>query len=227
MPRAVMPIVATPRGILDEFQGKSMLRAYGVPLPAESLARSEADAVSAASRLGYPVALKIVSAAIPHKARAGGVRLALATAEAVGEAWHAIHAAVSLNAPNARLDGVLVTPMVPIELELLVGMIRDPQFGPAVAVGVGGAAVESLPDVAMRLLPVDRQECLELLADLQDRHVRALGAAERGALAEAIERFSAMAWDLRETLIEADVNPIALTRDGRAVALDALLCFRE
>lgn len=211
------------RGTLDEAASKEILRAYDVPIPNESLARSAQDAAAAADAIGFPVAMKIVSRDIPHKARVGGVRLNLSSRAAVLQAHAAMLDSVATRAPGAHIEGVLVTQMVGVRLELLVGGYRDSQFGPVLVVGMGGADVESLPDVAMRLLPVTAADCKEALESLQDRRVRLLTAHEKAALAEVVERVAAMAWDLRDELCEIDVNPVALTFEGRALALDALI----
>ncbi|MFT3821752.1 MAG: acetate--CoA ligase family protein [Rubrivivax sp.] len=209
-------------GVLDEAQGKRLLAAYGVALLPERHAADADAAGRAAAELGLPVAMKILSADIPHKAKAGGVALGLASPQAVAEAWAAMMDRVRRHAPAARIDGVLVSPMAAIELELLAGAYRDPQFGPVLVVGIGGAQVESRPDVAMRLLPVSAADCRAALDELQDRRVALLDEERKAVLAAAVARIAALAWDLRDQVAEIDVNPLALTR-GEALALDALV----
>lgn len=210
-------------GVLDEAQGKQLLAAYGVALLPERHAADAAAAGRAAAELGLPVAMKVLSADIPHKARAGGVALGLASPQAVAQAWAAMMDRVRRHAPAARIDGVLVSPMAAIELELLAGAYRDPQFGPVLVVGIGGAQVESRPDVAMRLLPVGEADCRAAIGELQDRRVALLDDERKTVLAAAVARIAALAWDLRERVAEIDVNPLALTARGEALALDALV----
>jgi acyl-CoA synthetase (NDP forming) len=210
-------------GVLDEAQGKQLLAAYGVALLPERHAADADAAARAAAELGLPVAMKILSADIPHKAQAGGVALGLASPQAVAQAWATMMDRVRRHAPAARLDGVLVSTMAAIELELLAGAYRDPQFGPVLVVGIGGAQVESRPDVAMRLLPVSEADCRAAIDELQDRRVALLDGERKAVLAAAIARIAALAWDLREQVAEIDVNPLALTARGEALALDALV----
>jgi acyl-CoA synthetase (NDP forming) len=224
---AALQVIEASAEVLDEAAGKQVLRAYGIGAPQERVARSAAEAVEAAQAVGMPVAMKVVSADVPHKAQAGGVRLGVNGADAVRQVYGAIVDAVSTHVPAARIDGVLVTPMVDVRLELLAGAYRDAQFGPVFVAGIGGGDVEALPDVSMRVLPLRQGDAAQMLGELRDRRVRLLSAAERETLATAIERIAAMAWDLRETVADIDVNPVALTRGGEALALDALIGARK
>jgi acyl-CoA synthetase (NDP forming) len=220
---AALRILQSAGPVLDEAVGKHVLGAYGVPAPDEVLARDAAAAERAASAIGFPVAMKVVSADVPHKAKAGGVRLAVGDQRGARLAYGDIVDSVATHAPQARIDGVLVSPMVDVQLELLAGAYRDPQFGLVLVAGIGGGDVETQPDVAMRLLPVGEGDVRAMLGELQDRRVRLLGVQQRDALATAIARIGAMAWDLREDIAEVDVNPVALTRSGEVLALDALI----
>lgn len=215
--------LGAPGAVLNETAGKMILVAHGVAVPREVLAQGASAAADAAAKLGFPVALKIVSADIAHKAKVGGVKLALASRDDVLRAYECMLEEVATHVPLARIDGVLVSEMVAVKAELLVGAYHDPQFGPVLVVGIGGGQVETSPDIAMRLLPVTAYDCRAALDELQDRRIRLLDRDERDALADAIARVAAMAWDLGAQVSEIDVNPIALTAEGHVVALDALM----
>ena len=130
--------------------------------------------------------MKIVSAQIPHKAKVGGVRLGLGSAVAVEVAFREMMREVSGHVPDARIEGVLVSEMVDIQTELIVGAYVDEHLGPALLVGMGGGQVEALRDVALCLLPATKGDCTRLLDDLSDPRVRLLGSAEKKRLAEVI-----------------------------------------
>jgi acetyltransferase len=131
---------------LAEHPSKQLLALYGVGIPREEIADSAGAAAAAASRIGYPVALKIHSPDIMHKTEAGGLRLGLANAAQVKEAYAAVMANVAANRPDARLDGVLVAPMAAAGLEMIVGAYQDAEFGPVLLAGLGGVRVEVLRD---------------------------------------------------------------------------------
>lgn len=216
---------AARRGMLSEPAGKRLLQHYGVPVIPERIAADADEAVTLATTIGYPVALKIVSADIPHKATAGGIALNVASAAEVRDRYSRIVEAVTRNAPSARLDGVLVSPMVDIHVELIVGAYVDPTLGPALVVGTGGSAVEQLRDVAMRLLPVTRADCTQMLDEVHDPRIRTLADVHRTKIVETITAIAAMASALQPELLEVDVNPVVLTRDGEVFALDSMLVF--
>jgi acetyltransferase len=186
------------------------------------LARTPAEAAEMARVLGPPVAIKIVSPDITHKTDVGGVVLGLATPEDVAAAAEAMLAGVARARPRAHLDGVLVQAMAGGDAtELLLGMVRDPQFGPLVVVGFGGIFVEVLGDIATRLAPVDPAEARAMLAEL--RMAPALGdfrgrpAADLAALADTVSRFSRLVSEVPEVL-ELEINPLlAAARGARAL----------
>jgi acyl-CoA synthetase (NDP forming) len=164
------------------------------------------------------VAIKIVSRDVTHKTDVGGVVLGLETAEAVERASADMLAQVATRCPGARLDGVLVQAMASGDgVELLLGMIRDPQFGPLVVVGFGGILVEVLDDIATRLAPFDAAEAHAMLAELRMapvlRGVRGRSPIALDALAEAISRFSHLVSDVPD-LGELEINPLVATAAG-------------
>lgn len=211
---------------ITESAAKTVLAAYGVPVVAEQLTTSPEQAVAAAAQFGYPVVLKVQSADIPHKTEAGGVKLHLNSADAVREAWQAIQRSAIAHVPDARIDGILVQPMVRRDLELIVGGRRDPLFGPTVVVGMGGVFVELLKDSAVALAPVSESQARTMLDGLRGR---ALLEGFRGAppvdvaqVAQAIARVSELLADHPALIDELDVNPLVVS-DGKVIAVDALI----
>jgi acetyltransferase len=200
-----------------------LLAAYGIPVAAGEVAATPDEAATAATRLGLPVALKIVSPEISHKTDVGGIRLGLATPAAVREAAGAMLARIRQERPTAAVRGLLVQPMAPPGKELLVGLVRDAQFGPLIVVGFGGIYVEILKDTAARLAPLVPAEALAMLDELRMapalRGARGESPVDRAALAEVIVRFSRLAADVPE-LAEMELNPLIASPAG-AVAVDA------
>ena len=213
-----------PSGVLSEADSKAILHALGVPLARERHVHGADAAARAAAEIVFPVALKIVSPDIAHKAAVGGVRLKLNSAGDVREAYDAIMRDAGSAAPSARLDGVVVSEMVPIAAELLVGTYTDATFGRALVVGVGGSLVEEIKDVAIALLPASRRDCAAMLERMHDRSLKTRIRPHLAAVVESIARIAAMAAAL-PGLVEMDINPLALTAHGNVVALDAVMKF--
>jgi acetate---CoA ligase (ADP-forming) len=209
-------------GMLGILEAAPLLEAYGIDVVPARLARTPAEAAEVARALGTPVAIKIVSPDITHKTDVGGVALGLAAAE-VAAAAASMLAQVGRARPGARLDGILVQAMAGGSVaELLLGMVRDPQFGPLVMVGFGGIFVEILGDTATRLAPVDAAEARTMLGELRMapalRGFRGRPAADLDALAETVSRFSRLVSDV-PGLLELEINPLLATPRG-ARALD-------
>jgi acetyltransferase len=200
-----------------------LLDAYGIPRLAARVAESAADAAAVAEDIGFPVAVKIVSPDIAHKTEVGGVVLGLRDARTVGEAAAAILGRVARERPEAVIRGLLVEAMAPAGKEILLGGVRDGQFGPLVMVGLGGIYVEVFADTAARLAPVSAAEALVMLDELKTasllRGARGEPPVDRDGLAAIVERFSQLLVDLPE-LAEIEINPLMAGPDG-AVAVDA------
>lgn len=215
-----------PAGTLTEAEAKGLLRAAGVPVTREAFAATPEAAVEAARSLGFPVVLKLVAREVTHKSDAGGVKLGLVDADAVLRAWDEIAAGLDKHLPGAVMDGCLVQEMARGELEAIVGCRWDPQFGPVVAVGLGGVYVELLQDVQMATAPIARPQARALLERLRGWPLLA-GARGRppldvDALAETVERVSWLAARLGPRLVELDANPVLVRRAGSGViAVDA------
>jgi acyl-CoA synthetase (NDP forming) len=213
---------------LAEFEAKRVLAEYGIPVTREALATTRDEAVRHANEIGFPVALKIQSADIPHKTEAGGVRIGLDDAEAVASACEEILDSARRHAPDARFDGVLVQEMVAGGTEVILGINNDPLFGPAIMFGLGGIFAEVLKDVTFRLAPITSSEAHEMIREIRAFKVldgaRGRPKADIPALADAIVRLSALAMDLRDVVAELDINPLFVLPAGFGVkAADALI----
>ena len=223
--RPVSPDLSGPVG---EHEAKRMLAPYGIRTPAETLARTADEAATAAIRHGGKVVLKIASPDIAHKTEAGGVRLGLSGGDAVRAAFGEIIANAKRYAPQARIDGVLVSPMLEGGIETIVGVKRDPVFGPVIAFGLGGILVEVLKDVTLRLAPVSEAEALAMTGEIRGGAildgVRGKPPADRAALAKAIAGLSRFAAEHAGSLDSVEVNPLlVMPGNGGAFALDALI----
>jgi acetyltransferase len=222
--------LADEREVLSEMESKALLAAFAIPIARTMLAKSAHEAMVLAGEFGFPVALKIDSPDIAHKSDVGGVRLNVANAQAAQAAWQEIMGEARRLRPEARLNGVAVEPMVRRAhgRELMLGVIRDPVFGPAIVFGTGGTAVEIHRDRAVALPPLNRY----LIGDMirGTRVARLLGEFRRmppvdmGALEEALLRVSEMVCELPE-LAELDVNPLIADEAG-AIAVDARAVLR-
>ena len=213
---------------LTEFEAKKVLAAYGIRVTREFLAVDADDAMRLARSIGLPVVMKIQSSDIPHKTEAGGVRVGVPDDSAVATAFAEIVASARAYSPQAAIDGVLVQEMVSGGTELIVGIVNDPVFGPAIMVGLGGVFAEVFNDTSFRLAPITRSEAASMLTELKAFPVldgaRGRPKADIEAVIETLLRLSALAVDLRDDLAELDVNPLVVLPAGQGVfALDALI----
>jgi acyl-CoA synthetase (NDP forming) len=216
------------RTTLMEHEAKEVLALYGLPFPAERVARSAEEAVAAATAIGFPVALKIIAREVVHKSEMGGVRLGLAEPEAVRQAYDQIVGNLRQRAPGAQLEGVLVSAMAPPGAEVLVGLKRDPVFGPVVLVGLGGILVEVLRDVSLRVIPIDGVQAGHMLDELRGqavlKGVRGQPPRDREALIQLIRAVSAVAEELGDEIQELDLNPVIVGPAGvGALVVDAAM----
>ncbi len=212
----------------NEYEARAWFASHGVPTIDERIATSADDAAAAAAELGFPVALKVLSADVPHKTEAGGVQLRLTNAGAVREAFHVVMDNVQRHVPTARIDGVIVQRMAAQGVELIVGAVRDPVFGPALTVGLGGTLTELYRDVTHRLLPVDATGAREMLQELKAFPLldgyRNTPLRDLDGACEAIAAFGHAFVALGETAGEAEINPLTVRERGQGVAmLDALV----
>jgi len=214
-----------PEGVLGEREAKAVLSAAGLPMVTDWLAASAAEAATAAADAGAPVAMKIASPDILHKTEAGGIKLGVA-AEDAAAAYEAIVASARAYAPGARIDGVLVSPMIADGVECLLGAKVDPVFGPVVLFGLGGVFTEVLNDVSFRRAPFGEETAREMIGELKGvallRGARGRPAADLEALARAISRLSLFAAAHGDALDSVEMNPLRASPEG-CLALDALI----
>ena len=213
--------------ILTEVQAKALLAAYGVQRVPEFLATSEDDASDAATRIGGPVALKVQSPDIAHKTEAGAVMLGL-SGDAVREGYRTVLARAKAAHPEAKIDGVLVQAMAKRGQEMILGVTRDPVFGPMLMVGLGGIHVEVLKDVAFAPVPLDTEGALDLVSQLKGAAlldgVRGAKPADKAALAELMVALSRFAADHADAVAEIDLNPVIVHAAGEGLSVvDALI----
>ncbi|RAI58331.1 acetate--CoA ligase family protein [Roseicella frigidaeris] len=230
LPAAPPAPAPAPERPASEHATLAYLGGRGVPVVPLTLARSAAEAVRAAAALGGPAVLKIASPDIAHKSDIGGVLLNLEGEAAVAEGFGRIMASVRAAKPEARIEGILVGPMRrDAGIELFVGVLRDPLWGPAIAVGLGGIWVEALRDTAIRLLPVTPAEVLEMLSELRGAKLldgyRGTPGIDRRKAAEAVASIGDAALALGPDLLSLEVNPLRATTAG-AEALDALAIWK-
>lgn len=215
------------RGILNigEQDSKAILSAYGFTVPLDRLARTPDEAVVAAAEIGYPVVMKIVSPDIVHKSDVGGVRVGLSGPSQVRDAFELMMTRIRQRAPDARLQGVLIQEMATEGYEIIVGMTRDPQFGPMLMFGLGGIYVEVLRDVSFQLAPITSDDALEMLLGTKTykllQGVRGEKSVDTQLVAECVQRISQLSMDF-PNIMEMDINPLKVSAARvNAVAVDA------
>ena len=215
---------------LSEYESKKLLREYNIPTPKEAVAKTEEEALSLASEIGYPLVMKIDSVDILHKSDIGGVKLNIKDEEGVRKAYQEILENAKKHEPNARIGGVLVQSMAPKGMEVILGVSNDPQFGPSVLCGLGGVFVEVFKDTSLCPAPVSKNEALDMINNLKSSKMlkgyRGTPALDIDALAEAIVNVSNFAKDNKNTLKELDLNPIFVYEKG-IMAVDALVINYE
>ena len=207
---------------LSEAESKALLAGHGVPVVAERVVATPAEAAAAADELGYPVVAKLCGDAIAHKTERGLVKLRLGDADAVRRAATEL---LDASRPDDGDVAVLVAPMVAGNRELIAGLTLDPQFGMAVMLGIGGVLAEAIGDVVFRLVPLTRVDAEEMIEDLATQKLldafRGEPPVDREALVDVLVGLSAAA-EARPELVSADLNPLIVV-DGRPVAVDALV----
>lgn len=210
---------------IGDSEARQILTAYGFQIPRSEIASTPDEAVETARRIGYPVVLKIASPDILHKTDVGGVRVGLENAEQVRDAFELMVYRAQRYLPEAHIWGCLVQEMVPAGgQEVLVGMNRDPQFGPLVTFGLGGIYVETLKDVTFRVAPIAVQEAEQMLEEIRAHAildgVRGLPALDKEAIVDAILRIAQLVQDFPE-IVELDINPLMVyAKDQGAIAID-------
>ena len=213
------------RVALDELAGKRLLASFGIPVPRSLAIPDAAGAAEACAKLNPPLVLKVVSPDILHKSDVGGVKVGLRTAGEIEEAIRTMMLRPEI--ARARVDGFLLEEMAPAGQEVVIGGLRDPQFGPLVMVGLGGVFVEVMADVSFRICPITRLDAEEMLDELKGapllKGARGRKPASRAAILEALLKVGGAGGLLMthaDEIAEADINPLIVSEHG-AVAVDA------
>ena len=217
------------RSALSEEEGKSILSAYGIPVPAEILTSSPRDAAAAADRIGYPVVMKIMSPDIMHKTDIGGVMVNVRTAEEVRDSYGSLVTRCRSAVPEAKIDGVSVQKMVSGQ-EVILSMVRDDQFGPVLSFGLGGIYVEIIGEIARSLIPMSDDDIDKLIMSTKAYRMlsgaRGRPPADIESLRDIMRRMMKIALDNPE-LYELEINPVMVgKRKEGSWAVDALTTIR-
>src|SRR4051812_4421218 len=215
-----------PGSALSEHSSKQVLAAYDIPVTQDVLATTLGEATKATATLDTPAVLKLCSPDLLHKSDLGLVRIGITNGDAVRKAYDELLEHTREVAPRARVEGVIVSPLVDAGLEMVVGLSNDPLFGPVVMLGLGGVHVEVLGDVTHRVPPYDEEECERMLTELRAHKlldgVRGKPAVNKKALVDVLMKVQNLAFDLADTVAELDINPLVVGPKG-AIALDALV----
>lgn len=221
------------RSALDEVAGKRLLAAFGVAVPKSLVLQSAAEAGEALQALRPPLVLKVMSPDILHKTEARAVRLNVTSDEELAAACEEILANARAYKKDARIDGFLLEEMAPPGQEMVIGGLRDPQFGPLIMVGLGGIFVEVLADVSFRICPITRFDAEEMLDELKGaallKGARGRKPASRAAIVDALLKVGGdkgLLMTHAEDIREADINPLIVSESG-AVAVDARFILTE
>jgi len=209
---------------LSEFASKQFLASYGIPVCGESLVQSEKEAVKKAKEFGFPVVLKACGATLTHKTEGNLIRLWLRGPDEVQTAYRDL-----TQDKSQDLEGVLVQEMVSGHRELVIGLIRDAQFGPCVMFGFGGIFTEVLNDVSFRVAPLEEWDAMEMMEEIRAKKIleafRGEPAVDRHLLAESLIALGKIGLE-NDSIEEIDVNPLKF-RDGKPVAVDALVVLAD
>jgi acetyl coenzyme A synthetase (ADP forming)-like protein len=216
---------------VSEAKAKEILRAYDFTVPEGRLCATVDEAIETAESVGYPVVMKISSPDAVHKSDIGGVRLGLADAEEVRDAFDLMILRISRKMPDARLDGIYVEKMCSPGREVIIGMKRDPQFGPMLMFGLGGIFVEVMKDVTFHLAPITAEEALQMLMGTRSyallKGARGHAGVDLKAVAGTLQRLSQLATDFPR-IAELDINPLIVGEIGTEPAVaDARITLTE
>jgi acyl-CoA synthetase (NDP forming) len=217
-----------PSGVLGAEAAFTLFKEFAIPVAPTVLTRSADEAALAADKMGYPVVLKIESAEITHKSDVGGVALRLSNAGEVRAAFTRIQSEVKSRVPNAKIAGIAVQRMAGDGVEMILGIKRDPLFGPVVLCGLGGILVEVLKDIAVGIPPLSRRQAHDMLTRLRGFQilggVRGKPAGDIDALCDAIVGIANLAVSLGDQLLGVDINPLIVLPKGQGVvAVDAVV----
>lgn len=216
-------------GSMGEVLTRPILEAYGIPLVPANIAENEDDAIRVANEIGYPVVMKINSPDILHKSDLGGIRLDLNDAASVRQAYQEMISTVQTKMPNARIEGVLIEATAPKGQEVIIGMKRDPGFGPVMMFGLGGIFVELFKDVSFRVSPLTRNDAYDMIQSTRAGKLltgyRGQKPADLDAVVDTILRLSQLALNFEE-IEEIEINPLLVMEKG-CLALDGRVILKQ
>ena len=216
---------------VGEAQAKEILRAYGFDLPSGRMATTADGAVETAQKIGFPLAMKISSPDVIHKSDLGGVKLNLDSDDEVRDAFDLMTMRIRQRVPNARIEGVYVEQMCKRGREVILGMTRDPQFGPMLMFGLGGIFIEVMKDVTFHIAPITEREAMQMLENTKSfallKGVRGQASADLAAIATSLQRISQLVTDFPQ-IAEMDINPFIVGKMGDvSIAADARITLAE
>ena len=219
------------RSVLTEIEAKQILAEAGINCTDTRLAPTKEKASAISEEIGYPVVLKVSSVDITHKSDAGGVKVNLKNKEEVENAFDEIMASCKKVQPNADIEGISVQGMAKPGLEIIMGMIKDDNFGPVVMFGLGGVYVEVLKDVVFRFAPLTHQEAQDMIQEIKSykvlQGVRGEKPRDVYALVDTLVKISRMASEWESVVDQLDINPLVVLPNQQGVkVLDALIIKR-
>jgi acetate---CoA ligase (ADP-forming) subunit beta len=222
MLKVIKDALAGGRKTLSEYESIMVIKSAGVRVVPAILAKTKKEALQAAAKLGYPLVMKGCSAELSHKTEAGMVALNISSAKEAAQVF------AKFTAKAKKLDGVLMEKMVKGSREFVIGLTRDPSFGPCVMFGLGGVFTEALRDVTFRVAPLSEEDALEMIDEIKTRKLlgafRGSPAVDRKALAKALVGVGNLAME-NDAIAEIDINPLIIS-GGKPVAVDALVVLK-
>jgi acyl-CoA synthetase (NDP forming) len=217
------------RTILTEIEAKQVIKAAGIKVVETRLVQNEKEDVAVAEEIGFPAVLKIASPDIIHKTDAGGVKMGLNNVAEVKKAYAEIMDSVHRKFPKAKIDGVAVQAMARPGIEVIIGMSKDPQFGPVIMFGLGGIFVEVLKDVSFRLIPIEKRDAEAMIKEIKGYALlngyRGQEPANLTSLIDVLLKVSDLIEKTPE-IKELDLNPVFAYKDS-AIAVDARIVLEE
>ena len=202
---------------LLETEAKELLREYGIPVPDFKLIKSEEEITGLTKEINFPIAMKIVSPDIIHKSDAGGVKLNIKNEKEAKLAYQGIISKVKKYNKEAQIFGVITYSMIPKITEIIIGIMKDPHFGPVIMFGLGGIFVEVLKDISFRILPIEERDAREMIAEIKGyeilKGVRGEGPKDIKAIKNLILKISQLALENPE-ISEIDLNPVFVFEKG-------------
>lgn len=210
---------------LSEHESKRFLADYGIPVTREILAHTGAGAIAAAREIGFPVAVKACGGKLAHKTESDAVFLNIGDEAGVKQVFERVCASLT-----DRIDGVLVQEMVTGIRELVIGLHREPHFGPCVMLGAGGVTAELINDTSFRVAPIDEIEAADMMNDLESKAMfesfRGQAPVDREALCLCLTAIGLIGLE-HDEVAEIDINPMIIKNNGQICAADALVVIRE